>query len=202
MVKVETLKRAVSVPLKVLLQFADYVGLDRYSQQTMNRHFPSYVAEFERRYGHFRNRPELVFEPLGPFTGGEVKDYMVILNTTPQFISMIFMRRDTLRHELSHIVINEIVSEVNPDWLFLEDGNVMVQTGMALQGHVIMEGCADYLMNQNGGKSVSYPAEYFFVKPILDRRGMRDGIEKLLQQPPTNEELKKPENYYQRLGLK
>lgn len=182
--------------VKGLIALVDRTGLDKYSQQALKRRFPSYVGEFERRYGPFSNHPELVFEPLGLGLGKVVGDYRIALNSKPPFVTMVLGREDTIKHKLGHLVFLEIARQVNPSWFDFENGQLYVNKDMLPQGITIHEGCADYLSVQNGAKGG--PG---FVNPVLNKLGVKDGITKLLLDPPTKEELKDAKSYYLRLGL-
>ena len=200
MVEINTLKKAVLIPLNILLQLTDYVGLDKYSQQALNRRFPYYVAEFEKRYGPFGEHPQLAFEPLFKAEGKVSGDYRISLNKDPQFVTTILHRESTIKHELGHLVVNEIARGVKPTWFYLENGRPMLTRDMFPQIDTIHEGCADYLSVQNGGE-VGNLYRFNFVRPILDELGVQDGIKKLLLDPPTQQELKDPESYYRRLSF-
>jgi len=184
---------------------------------SLREEFSEYVAKFESRYGKFEKSPRLLFGFL-PFGTNAVAltDYSVVINVFPinYFLGKIAHAlvykefhddKLTVRHELGHLVFLQILNELNPNWLRAKGNMLDSERKMKRQHITISEGVAEYLAVQNERKIHEwnvYDPYFNFVRPVLDGFGVRDGIKKLLLQPPTRQELKEPRTYYERLGLK
>lgn len=185
-----------------------YYGAEAHKNLTFQRlhqYFPTYVAEYEQKYGPFERQPQLIFDSI-PSTAMAYGDNRVVLNDST-FRHLFGHKREkdrpsTIKHELGHLILYKIIKEVNPDWLQVDDDGLRVSLDKIVQENVISEGIAEYIAIQNDGSPVeSYNPHNRFVKPVLDELGLDKGIRKLLLEPPTHDELENPISYYKRLKL-
>lgn len=170
----------------------------------LRKEFPDYVAAFEAKYGEFDKKPGLVFRRLTMNKYGRSDGRDVLINNSLLVHLYSFRagefadKSSTAKHELGHIVIYNIYTETKPPWLTMEGGRRITDTSQVRAANTIIEGSADYMSVQNGGKKT--PAlirHYDFVKPVLDKAGVRNGVKKMLLDPPTEREMRHPQEYYE-----
>ncbi len=176
--------------------------------ETVRKEFPSYVKQFEARYGHFETPPKLVFKWLYEInTAGKVVGNDIVLGDSlfQYMVSDPLLRNKeyVTKHELAHLVVDKVIKEVKPNWIrFKKDGTRKVDMSMKNRATAIAEGCADYIADENLHLDGHvYNNYYNFVKPVLNKLGWHEGIKRLFSCPPTEAELNDRMLYYERLGI-
>jgi len=118
-------------------------------------------------------------------------------------IMMTARQNNELEHEFSMglkiILIDEFGAE------FVEEGicEYVVQLMGEMIGYDEKVNITKYqLIHERSSYEVQYRYSSQFVKPIVDKLGITNAIYKIItNKPPSTEEILKPENYYQRLGI-
>lgn len=191
------------------LVVASVVGVQKskeYKFERLKRDFPTYVAGFERQYGTFDVKPGLDFQELPPGELGVVTGKMsgnkVIIDSSTKSYLLGRRKEDVVKHELGHHVAEKIVREVNADWVHFEGDKIVVRDGMEFEAYIVWQGFAEYIAIENGAMlSKSQYVPYVFVKPVLDALGVKNGIKKIILEPPTQEDIYYPLAYYERLEV-
>ena len=193
------------------------------------RDFPVYVTQFEDEYGKFREKPKLVFGRLRSAEGGRVggrsldgklyDDSTIFINDDLTSFTHYLLfesaqgagyHRIILKHELAHLVENQIIKNIysqmdsSDKWLYINQGVIVAPKERKKQAIAICEGLAEYISLQQSGReipSIFYEKHYNFVKPVIDKFGLKGGIKKMLFSPPTETELDNPHNYYKSIGI-
>ena len=175
-----------------------------YEAMQLRKNFPAQVAEFEQKYGKFKQKPEIEFRPLPYYKNGTVHRGNVIINNSLMNIMFSPDKKHSVVHELGHLVTHQIIDEINPKWVWVLSGRAYVASeDFVEQYRTITEGIAEFIAVQNGVKlNIDYQIHYTFVEPVLEKLGVRRGVETLLLNPPTIDELDNPLVYYSRIGLK
>lgn len=176
-----------------------------YEAMQLSRKFPAQVAEFEQKYGKFKQKPQIEFRPLPYGKGGTVQRGNVVVDNS-LLNTLLFQpdRKRSVVHELGHLVTHQIIHEINPKWIWVLNGKAYVASEDFVEQYIaISEGIAEFIAVQNGVKlNIDYQTHYAFVEPVLEKLGVRRGVETLLLNPPTREELKNPLAYYSIIGLR
>jgi hypothetical protein len=126
-------------------------------------------------------------------------------------------------HELTHNYFNQVILEMKMDsmWVcseynnfvmvprnsfganFIEEGvavYVTVKKGECIIGEFFIPTNKDQIQNKDYKYNVLYNYSMVFVRPILDKYGIKNGIKLLLgNNPPSYDEILEPKRYYDRL---
>jgi hypothetical protein len=127
-------------------------------------------------------------------------------------------------HELAHNYFNQVMLEMRIDTMFVSSeynnfnmipkntfGSTFIEEGIAVYVTVKKGECIfgkdfipksiEQIQNKEYKYYVKYNYSVVFVRPILDKYGIKEGIKKLLGvKPPSYEEMMSPQKYYDRLN--
>lgn len=178
-----------------------------YRLRRLHRNFPHYVAQFESRYGKFEEQPTLEFRSGIVGQAQVIGDHAIALNDSMinagigLFVFTGSYLDNIIKHEIAHLVVNRLVNNANPYWVYIENGVGWMDKSKVGIFDVLNEGSAEYLAIEMGRRKPAYLRESNFVKPVIDKLGKREGIKRLFLEPPSPEELKEPKFYYDKLGV-
>jgi hypothetical protein len=202
MAKLEAILSFVAVGTSIIIGAHSY---NEYSLRRVEKNFPTIVQDLERTYGRLPIQPTLERQKMEWYIGGQAQKNAVIginKSVSAGFLTLyvIGAREDLVQHEVAHLVVRKMLIGATSRWLVNEGDKLHGRdvTWWRQEG-VVLEGGAEYIARKQGSKgNTEYESEYQFIKPLIERNGLKETLWMMAADPPTNEEIDRPEIYYKR----